>query len=43
MYPTVVNGMNIPKDLAIVIDVLSIHFDNDLWGPVDPNIFYPPR
>ena len=43
MYPTTVNGMHIPKDLAIVIDVLSIHFDPKLWGPVDPNVFYPQR
>lgn len=22
---------------------MSLHFDQDLWGPVDPNIFYPLR
>lgn len=24
-------------------DVLGIHFDAELWGPVDPNVFYPSR
>ena len=43
VYPTTINGMSIPKDFSIVIDVLSIHFDPELWGPVDPNVFYPLR
>jgi len=24
-------------------DVLSIHYDRDLWGPEDPNLFIPER
>lgn len=38
-----IKGIDIPKDLAISVDVLSIHFDQDIWGPVDPNTFYPVR
>ena len=33
----------IPKGINIVVDVLSIHYDASLWGPVDPNVFYPNR
>lgn len=27
----------------IYLKVLSIHYDSVLWGPVDPDIFYPER
>lgn len=40
---TIINGLRIPKGLEIVVDVLSLHFDPELWGPVDPNKFYPLR
>ena len=33
----------ISKDLAIQIDVESLHHDPELWGPVDPEMFYPER
>nr|QEV83806.1 cytochrome P450 [Brachionus rotundiformis] len=33
----------IPKNMNIVVDVLSIHNDPVWWGPVDPRIFYPER
>ena len=33
----------IPKNMNVVVDVLSIHYDNVLWGPVDTEIFYPLR
>lgn len=33
----------IPKGVNVVVDVLSIHYDPVIWGPVDPNIFYPER
>ncbi len=36
-------GINIPKNTLIVVDVLSVHYDPELWGPVDPNVFYPLR
>ena len=29
--------------MTIAVDVLSIHNDIDLWGPVDPKQFYPTR
>nr|QEV83794.1 cytochrome P450 [Brachionus rotundiformis] len=40
---TWVKGIKIPKDLVISIDVMSLHFDSELWGPVDPYLFYPER
>ncbi|CAF1145873.1 unnamed protein product [Adineta steineri] len=33
----------IPAGTIIGIDMLTLHFDNDLWGPVDPHVFYPER
>jgi cytochrome P450 len=27
----------------ITLDMYSLHYDNDLWGPVDTKIFYPER
>nr|AHL88988.1 cytochrome p450 3046A1 [Brachionus koreanus] len=41
----IINNGNyrIPKDMNIVVDVLSIHYDSVWWGPVDPKIFYPER
>jgi cytochrome P450 len=29
--------------VAIQPDVLSIHYDRNLWGPEDPNLFIPER
>ena len=43
MKATTVNDIDIPEDLTVIIDVLSIHYDADLWGPVDPHVFYPLR
>nr|AHL88984.1 cytochrome p450 3045C1 [Brachionus koreanus] len=40
---TLVKGIDIPEDTVIMVDVMSLHFDPELWGPVDPNEFYPPR
>ena len=40
---TKVKGIDIPLDTDITIDVLSLHFDPELWGPVDPEQFYPAR
>ena len=40
---TTVKGIHIPVDTPIAVDVLSLHFDPELWGPVDPNEFYPQR
>lgn len=35
--------MDIPKGLVIAVDVLSVHFNPEYWGDVDPNTFYPSR
>ena len=40
---TTVKGIDIPVDTSIAVDVLTIHNDPELWGPVDPNLFYPRR
>ena len=40
---TVVKEIDIPENLVVSVDVMSLHFDADLWGPVDPNLFYPSR
>ena len=40
---TIIKGIEIPVDLNIAVDVLSIHYDPELWGPEDPNKFYPLR
>ena len=41
--PTEVKGIKIPVGLSVTIDVLALHYDPELYGPVDPNIFYPSR
>ncbi|CAF2955596.1 unnamed protein product [Rotaria sp. Silwood2] len=33
----------IPAGTYIAVDIYHLHFDPDLWGPVDPHIFYPER
>ncbi len=40
---TNVCGMDIPLDLAIQVDVMSLHMDPEIWGPQDPKLFYPQR
>jgi cytochrome P450 len=40
---TKVKGINIPLDMSITVDVFSIHSDPEIWGPVDPSVFYPLR
>lgn len=29
--------------MEVSIDVLSVHYDPDIWGPIDPNTFNPDR
>ena len=29
--------------LIVRVNHIGIHFDSELWGPVNPNIFYPMR
>jgi thromboxane-A synthase len=33
----------VPVGTRIAVDMYSLHYDPDLWGPVDPHIFYPER
>jgi cytochrome P450 len=33
----------IPPGTCIAIDIYHLHFDPELWGPVDPHTFYPER
>jgi cytochrome P450 len=40
---TNIKGIDFPTDLTIAVDVMSVHFDPEIWGPVDPNEFYPAR
>jgi len=40
---TQINGLTIPVDLVIAVDVLSLHYDPEYWGPVSPEEFYPLR
>ncbi|CAF1443287.1 unnamed protein product, partial [Didymodactylos carnosus] len=38
-----INGMQIKHGMNFIIDMFSVHYDPVLWGPTDPNIFYPER
>ncbi|CAF0846610.1 unnamed protein product [Adineta steineri] len=40
---TTVCGHNIEKGSVIQPDILSVHYNSDLWGPEDPNQFVPER
>ena len=40
---TQVKGIDIPEDQLIAVDVLSLHYNPEYWGEVDPNVFYPER
>ena len=33
----------LPAGTRIAVDIYQLHFDPDLWGPVDPKEFYPER
>lgn len=41
MYPTKVKNIDMPKNLSITIDVLSLHYDSEYWN--EPNEFNPNR
>lgn len=43
MYPAKVKGMDIPVGVSFTVDVLSLHYSEDYWGPTDPNVFDPMR
>ncbi|UJR34777.1 hypothetical protein I4U23_027556 [Adineta vaga] len=40
---TIVKGIHIQKGTVIPVDLYSVHFDPDLWGPEDPYSFIPER
>lgn len=37
------NFGTIPIGTSITTDMYALHYDPDLWGPVDPHIFHPER
>lgn len=41
--PTKMNGVQFNEGMIIAIDVLSIHYSQEYWGPEDPETFYPLR
>lgn len=43
VIPTNINGIDIPAGVFVRPNVLDIHYDPEIWGPVDPQKFYPPR
>lgn len=40
---TIVSGYHIHKGDVIQPDIYSLHYDRDLWGPEDPQLFIPER
>ncbi|CAF1401792.1 unnamed protein product, partial [Rotaria sordida] len=40
---TNISGYIIEKDSIIQPDIFSIHYNPNLWGPEDPNLFIPER
>ncbi|CAF3497399.1 unnamed protein product [Rotaria socialis] len=40
---TTICGHQIDEGCVILADVASIHYNADLWGPEDPNVFIPER
>lgn len=43
LIPTVINGVEFFKNMPIMIDILGVHYNPEVWGPVDPHKFYPLR
>jgi cytochrome P450 len=37
------NFGTIPAGTSVTVDIYHLHFDPDLWGPVDPYVFHPER
>lgn len=40
---TTIKGFKIDEDQIVTTDVLSLHFDQEHWGSIDVNLFYPLR
>lgn len=43
MKSTKIKNLEIEEGLTISVDAYSIHYDAEVWGPVDPYQFYPQR
>ena len=43
VQPTVIHGIDIPVGTTVQVDVIALHNDAEIWGPVDSNKFYPLR
>ncbi|CAF0932919.1 unnamed protein product [Didymodactylos carnosus] len=43
MHNTDVCGIKVTEGAVVQPDLYTIHYDPELWGPEDPNIFYPER
>ena len=41
--PITIKNIDFTEGLNIAVDVLSVHYDQELWGPEDTTKFYPPR
>lgn len=41
--PVTVKGIEFEPGMVVSVDVLSIHYDRELWGPEDPYVFCPER
>ena len=41
--PTTINGINFEVGQTVTVDVMSIHYDPDIFGPQDPFQFNPDR
>jgi cytochrome P450 len=37
------NFGTIPTGTSVTVNIYHLHFDLDLWGPVDPHVFHPER
>jgi hypothetical protein len=43
MFSTKIKDLSIPAGVSVTVDVLSLHYSEEYWGPVDPYKFYPLR
>ena len=40
---TTIKNIKMTPDLIVRIDHLAVHFDSEIWGPIDPFEFNPSR
>ena len=41
--PITIKNIEFTEGSIIAVDVLSVHYDKELWGPEDTTKFYPAR